>query len=120
MGSLATFAVTSRAELAGWYVLAVAPAAALLTVPLASATRATARVAHLRTTVPGPAGDVFDDLPVALPRRPWVLCLGVAALVSAAALLAGGVDEGPRNAVAEFVLVVGCFAALGRRLGLRR
>ena len=31
---------------------------------------------------------------------------------------AGGLDEGPRNAVAEVVLVVGCFAALGRRLGL--
>jgi hypothetical protein len=30
------------------------------------------------------------------------------------------VDEGPRNAVAEFLLVVACFAALGRRLGLRR
>jgi hypothetical protein len=34
--------------------------------------------------------------------------------------LAGGLEEGPRNAVAETLLVVGCFAAFGRRLGLRR
>jgi hypothetical protein len=43
-----------------------------------------------------------------------------ATAVASAGLLAGGVDEGPRNAVAEFTLVVACFAALGRRLGLRR
>src|SRR5207247_2590801 len=34
-------------------------------------------------------------------------------------LAAGGLEEGPRNAVAEVVLVVGSFAALGRRLALR-
>jgi hypothetical protein len=112
--------VTSRADLAGWYVAAVTPAAVLLTVPLVAAARATGRVAQLKTSVPGPAGDVFDDLPVRLPHRPWVLCVGGATLVALAALVAGGVDEGPRNAVAEFTLVVVCFAALGRRLGLRR
>jgi hypothetical protein len=119
MGSLAVYAVTSRGDLAGWYVAVVAPAAGLLTVPLVAVARSTAQVARLRTSVPGPAGDVFDDLPVRVPHRPWLLCLGVAVLVALAALLAGGVDEGPRNAVAEFLLVVGCFAALGRRLGLR-
>ncbi len=36
------------------------------------------------------------------------------------ALGSAGTDEGPRNAAAEVILVVGCFAALGRRLGLRR
>jgi hypothetical protein len=120
MASLALFAVLSRGDLASWYVLTVAPAALLLTVPLAVAGRATSRAAELRASVPGPAGDVFDDLPVGLPHRPWALCLAVATLVAVAALLAGGVDEGPRNAVAEFVLVVAGFAALGRRLGLRR
>jgi hypothetical protein len=48
------------------------------------------------------------------------VCLGLATLVAVAALVAGGADEGPRNAVAEAILVVGCFAALGRRLGLRQ
>jgi hypothetical protein len=119
MGSLAVYAVTSRGDLAGWYAAVVAPAAALLTVPLVAVARSSAQVARLRTSVPGPAGDVFDDLPIRLPHRPWLLCLGVATLVALAALLAGGVDEGPRNAVAEFLLVVGCFTALGRRLGLR-
>ena len=118
-GSLAAWAVTSRSDLAIWYVAAVAPAAVLLTLPLVAAARTTARVTQLRTSVPGPAGDVFDDLPVRLPHRPWALCLGVATLVAAAALVAGGADEGLRDAVAEFTLVVVCFAALGRRLGLR-
>jgi hypothetical protein len=35
------------------------------------------------------------------------------------ALIGGGPDEGPRNAVAEFIAVYGGFAALGRYLGLR-
>ena len=118
--SLAAYAVQSSGDLATWYVLTVAPAAALLTVPLVAAARSAGRVAQLRSAVPGPAGDVFDDLPVRLPHRPWALCLAFATAVAAAGLVAGGVDEGPRNGVAEFVLVVGCFAALGRRLGLRR
>jgi hypothetical protein len=62
---------------------------------------------------------MFDDLPVRVPRRPWQLCLALAAAVALALLAAGGIDEGPRNAAAEIVLVVACFAALGRRLGLR-
>jgi len=40
--------------------------------------------------------------------------------VAAAALIAGGPDEGPRNAVFEFVAVCAGFAGLGRFLGLRR
>jgi hypothetical protein len=119
LGSLAVYAASSRGDLASWYVVAVAPAAALLTGTLVVAARSTVQVARVRTSVPGPAGDVFDDLPIRLPHRPWALCLGVATLVAVAALVAGGVDEGPRNAVAEFALVVVCFAALGRRLGLR-
>jgi hypothetical protein len=120
MGSLAVYAVTSSGDLAGWWVAAVAPLAVALAVPLVVLARSTASVAGFRTSVPGPAGDVFDDLPVSLPRHPWALCLVFAACVAASALVAGGADEGPRNAVAEFVLVVACFAALGRRLGLRR
>jgi hypothetical protein len=117
--SLALFAVQSSGELASWYVLTVAPAAALATVPLVALAGSAARTARLRSSVPGRAGDVFDDLPLELPHRPWALCVVFAVGVAAAALVAGGVDEGPRNAVVEFVLVVGSFAALGRQLGLR-
>ena len=88
--------------------------------PLVAVATAATRIAALRSAVPGDAGSVFDDLPVMLPRRPWALCFGLAGVVSVLALLAGGTDEGPRNAVAESVLVIVCFAALGRRLGLRR
>jgi hypothetical protein len=119
MISVAGFALDSRGELASWYALAVVPAALASTAPLVLVARSAARARALRSAVPGGPGDVFDDLPAGLPHRPWALCFGVATLVASAALVAGGVDEGPRNAVAEFVLVVGCFAALGRRLGLR-
>jgi hypothetical protein len=43
----------------------------------------------------------------------------VAGAIAAAALVGGGLDEGPRNAVAEFVAVCGGFAVFGRFLGLR-
>jgi hypothetical protein len=62
---------------------------------------------------------MFDDLPIVLPRRPWRICLAFAGALALLLLAAGGLDEGPRNAVAEFLLVAGSFAALGRRLGLR-
>jgi hypothetical protein len=57
---------------------------------------------------------------VRLPANAWRLCLALAALAAVATFAAGGLHEGPRNAVGEAVLVVVCFAALGRRLGIRR
>ncbi len=118
--SLALYAVEFRESLASWYSFATVTGAGLMTVPLVAVAVTATRATRLRSAVPGEAGDVFDDLPVALPRRPWGLCLCVAAFVGVLALLAGGGDEGPRNAVLESLLVVVCFAALGRRLGLRR
>ncbi len=118
--STALFALEYRAHLAGWYVLLVAAGGMLLTLPLAAAAATAARAGALRSAVPGAQGDVFDDLPVRLPRRPWALCLAVALLAGLAAAGPNDVAEGARNAVVEFVLVVGGFAVLGRRLGLRR
>jgi hypothetical protein len=103
---------------AWWYAVAVGTGAALLTVPLVAVAASTAPLVRLRSSVPGDAGDVFDDLPVRLPHRPWLLCLSLAVFVGLVALVAGE-SEGPRNAVLEIVLVFGCFAAMGRRLGLR-
>jgi hypothetical protein len=39
--------------------------------------------------------------------------------VAVAAFVGGGLDEGPRNAVAEFAAIFAGFAMLGRFLGLR-
>jgi hypothetical protein len=118
--SASLYALVFRGELSAWWNLAVGVGGVVLAVPLAAVLRTVATTASLRTAVPGAAGDMFDDLPVRLPHRPWLACFALAGLVAFVALGAAGADEGPRNAVAEFVLVVACFAALGRRLGLRR
>jgi hypothetical protein len=121
LASVAVYAVEYRADFASWYVLAVAPAAVAFTTPLAAAALLTRHAAAVKSSVPGDAGDVFDDLPVELPRRPWLLLAATAGAAALATLVAGGVtNEGPRNAIAEVVLVVAGFLALGRRLGLRR
>ena len=117
--ALAAYAVAFRSELESWWVLAAGLGAAAVLVALVCAAVTILRAGALRSSVPGGAGGVFDDLPVSLSRRPWLLCLAVAAAAALAALAAGGADEGPQNAAAEAMLVVACFAALGRRLGLR-
>jgi hypothetical protein len=119
LGSVSLYAIEFRAGLASWYVVLVPLASAALTIPLVAAAGATRRAAAVVSSAPGEARDVFERLPWRLSRRPWVLCLGFALLVGAAALAAGGADEGPRNAAAEVTLVVVGFAVLGRRLGLR-
>jgi hypothetical protein len=63
---------------------------------------------------------LVDRLPLRLRRHPWRFCLLVAGAIAAAALVGGGFDEGPRNAVAEFIAVCAGFATLSRFLGLRR
>jgi hypothetical protein len=95
-------------------------------VPIAAGALALRRTAALRPQTAGDAGDVFDDLgpvldrlPLELRGRPWRFCLLFAAAVAVLALLGGGLNEGPRNAVVEFVAVCAGFAALGRYLGLR-
>jgi hypothetical protein len=121
LASVALYALEFRADFGSWYVLSVGPAAAVLTLPLAGAALLTRHAAAVKSSVPGEAGDVFDDLPVDLPRRPWLLLVATAGAAALAVLVAGGVtNEGPRNAVAELVLVVAGFLAFGKRLGLRR
>jgi hypothetical protein len=120
LASLALYAVEFRAQLAGWYAFGASLGAFASAFPLALAAHAASGAARIRSRAAGGAGDVFDDLPLPLPRRPWALCIGTALVVGLGALLAGGSDEGPRNAVVEALAVVGGFAVLGRRLGLRR
>lgn len=117
--AFAVYAVDYHAAFARWQVVAGTTGSLLLLVPIAAAAVVSRRAVAVRSGVPGEAGDMFDDLPLRVPRRPWLACVAFAGALSLALLVAGGLDEGPRNAVAELVLVVGCFAALGRRLGLR-
>jgi hypothetical protein len=117
--AFAAFAVDYHAAFPSWQVAAAAVAAVVLTAPLAAAAVTSRRAAVVQSSVPGEAGDMFDDLPVELPHRPWLICGALAACLALALLVAGGLDEGPRNAVAETLLVLGGFAVLGRRLGLR-
>lgn len=117
--AFAVYAVDYHVAFSGLRVVVGASGALLLTLPLGAAAIASHGAAAVRSSVPGGAGDMFDDLPVPLPRRPWLVCFALAGALALLLLVAAGLDEGPRNAVAEFVLVVGSFAALGRRLGLR-
>jgi hypothetical protein len=119
MFAFAVYALDYHAAFSRWQVLAAVTGAVLLTLPVGAAANASRGAGAVRSSVPGPAGDMFDDLPLRLPRRPWLACFVLAGALAVLLLAAGGLEEGPRNAVAEIVLVVGSFAALGRRLGLR-
>jgi hypothetical protein len=119
MLAVSLFALESRGQLDRWYVVGAGIGGLALTVPLVAVAATLVALARLRPVTPGAAGDVFDDLPLQLPRRPWLLCLGLAAFAVAVTFAGGGLDEGPRNAVVETILVLGGFAILGRGLGLR-
>jgi hypothetical protein len=119
MVAFSAYALDYHASFSRGEATAGAIGATALLLPLVAAAIVARRAAAVRSAAPGDAGDMFDDLPLPLPRRPWLVCLGLAAGLAALLLVAGGVDEGPRNAVAEIVLVVLCFAVFGRRLGLR-
>lgn len=62
---------------------------------------------------------LLDSIPLRLRGRRWRFCLLVAATVAAAGLFAGGLDEGPRSGVGQFVAICAGFAVFGRWLGLR-
>jgi hypothetical protein len=123
---VAVYAVEYSRSLPGWWTTFAFGATGTVLVPLAVAAVTLRRTAGLAPQALGPAGNVFDDLaplvdriPLRLRGHPWRLCLLVAGAIAASALVGGGLDEGPRNAVAEFVAVCGGFAAFGRFLGLR-
>jgi hypothetical protein len=119
MLAFAVYGLDYHAAFSQSQVLASAIGGVLLTVPLAAVAIESHRAAAVRSGGGGDAGDMFDDLPFRLPRRPWLVCFALAGALAVILLGAAGIDEGPRNAVAESVLVIGSFAALGRRLGLR-
>jgi hypothetical protein len=126
LSGIAVYAVEYSRGLPDWWTTLAFAVIATAIVPVAVAAVALGSTARLRAQAEGPAGDVFDDLgplldrvPVRLRGRPWRFCLLFAAAVAVAAFVGGGLDEGPRNAVAEFGAICACFAVLGRFLGLR-
>jgi hypothetical protein len=134
IGSCALYAVEfwSAAPLEPWVGPAILGMCALVAVPLAAGGAALVRAASPRAA-PGPAGDVFDDFaPVfrlgplrSLPGRPWLFGVLFATGVGLLGFALGWTGEGDPGSgivrgVFEGVAVLVCFAALGRRLALRR
>jgi hypothetical protein len=71
----------------------------------------------------GPAGDVFDD--IGFRMDPWPFAVLFAVLVGTLGFVGGWAAEGdPGSGLVrgafEAVALLACFAALGRRLALRR
>ncbi len=127
LAGVAVYAVEYSRGLPDWWTTLAFAVTVTAIVPVAVAAAALGRTARLRARTAGPAGDVFDDLgplldlvPLRLRGRPWRFCLLFAAAVAVAAFVGGGLDEGPRNSVAEFAAICAGFAVLGRFLGLRR
>jgi hypothetical protein len=114
LASVGVYGIEFR--LAAW----VPVVAGVLLLPLGVAAGLTRGAAAVKSSVPGEAGDVFDDLPVRLPRRYGLLCAVTAGVAALATFAAAPGHEGVRNAVAEVIFVTAGWLALGRRLGLRR
>jgi hypothetical protein len=124
--AIAVYAYEYSAGLPGWWQTMAYVSAGLALVALGGAGVTLARAARLQSQTAGRGGGLFDDLepvlgviPLRLRGRPRLLCLLVASGAAAAALVAGGPGEGPRNAVLEFVAVCAGFFALGGFLGLK-
>jgi len=126
LAAMAVYAYEYSSGLPGWWQTTAFASVGAALVPVGVAAFALGRNTRVRPQAAGLAGDLFDDLapvvdriPLRLRGRPWRFCLLVAAGVAAVALIGGGPDEGPRNAVFEFLAVCAAFAGLGRFLGLR-
>src|SRR6185312_9808990 len=107
--AVATYGFEYNAQLPGWWPIAAYAVAGTLLLPLGVAGIALARTARLRPQAGGMVTDVVGEISQG---QPWRFCLFFATAVGLVALAGGGLDEGPRNAVAEIVLICASFAAL--------
>lgn len=121
------FVINFSSRLPTWWLISVGACAALAGGGLVAAWRGVADARSIAAAAPGPAGDIFDDLPVLdwpwLRARAWVM--GAAAVVAVGALMTAlvghaehSVLEGLQRGVVEAVAAAIGFAALGRALGL--
>jgi hypothetical protein len=109
--------------LASWVPWLIAALCAASVVPLMAGGVAVARSAGPASFEGGPPGDVFDDLGFRI--DPWRFAGLVAGTVGVLGFAQGWYAEGdPGTGLIhggfEAIAVVACFAALGRRLALRR
>jgi hypothetical protein len=133
--ALVAYSLDFAGELGGWWAATTVGVCVLLIVPLAGADLLVTRSARPLPAFEGEAGDVFDDLAPVLRRtpigrldladHPWPFALLCGAVIGGLAFAAGWYAEGdPGSGLLrggfEVISFVICFAALGRKLGLRR
>jgi hypothetical protein len=128
MLSLGALGLTARHALGGRPADTTVIAAGVGLVVLLAALPSLWAATRVRPTAPGQAGDVFDDLgplaPACLRGHPWRLAvwfaLGLAALITLAAVPAQDVYDGAVRGILDALACLAVFATLGRYLGLWR
>ena len=119
LAALGIYAFEYRAALPAWWSATAGLVSAVLMIPVVVAIVGVRFASRVHSSVEGSAGDVFDDLRIPSMRHPWLLCAAVATAAGLAVGVAGGPDDGLRNAVLEIAAVTSGFTLLGRPLGLR-
>jgi uncharacterized membrane protein len=135
LAALAALAVNDEGELAIWWTWSTIALCVVLVPPLAGAAYVVSDSGCPYVEPGGSEGDIFDDLGrvfrlrplqrLGFPDHPWRFALVCAAGVGATGFAAGWYAEGDPGSglvrggfeAAAFVI---CFAALGRKLALRR
>jgi DUF1707 SHOCT-like domain len=111
----------------GWYLSLIGGLAAAAGVTLVLALRDMRRAQAIVSTMPGTAGDVYDDLPLLarrwLQRRPWLLGAIGTLIVGAATTLffahaERSLQEGLQRGIVEALAAALGFLLLGRSVGL--
>jgi hypothetical protein len=127
MAGLGIYVVNFVTHFPVWYEVVVAGLAAVAAVGLVIAWRTVARAGSVVCGAEGPAGDVFDDLPMIrwdwLRRHPWLL--GALASVLAAGVITAGTGhaehsliEGLQRGIPEGLAAAIGFIVLGRAIGV--
>lgn len=110
-----------------WWLVLAGGLSALATAALVAAWRTASVGSRTVALADGPAGDMFDDIPLLRPLRghPLRTCLGFALASGTAITLVEwhaerSFAEGLQRGGAEAIVFVLCFALLGRAVGARR
>jgi hypothetical protein len=127
VAGLGLYLVDFSARLPGWYLGAVGGCAAAAVLVLGAAYRSLVQAGAIVATSAGPAGDLFEDLPVPgrrwLRRHPWglgvagSLAAGIAATIFAAEAERSLLEGVERGVIEDLGALVG-FVILGRAVGL--
>ena len=127
MIGLELYVINFSAVLPGWWVALIGTLAGLAGGALLTATFTLRRSGTLMAGTCGPAGDVFDDIPLIrwnwLLRSPWHLGVAASLLVGLAMTLfewraENSLIEGLQRGVLEGLAAAAGFALLGRAIGV--